>query len=141
MSKIESVKAMLPDGTLKAMQITVSEVPPWFLEYEGFDGIRHEHKASDLFEALRAMRKQLESSGCRLLCAGARIDATSSRMSRNMGGGRRVAIVHHGIPASKDEVVDIFQYAEPEKIGTVQQQQDFTRSWLTSLGLRLAKDE
>ena len=93
-------------------------------------------EAPDLFEALREMRAELESAGCQLLCAGARPYVTVSGMSRSMGGGRKGYIVHLGSPASRTDMVDIFDYAEPALVGTIQQQRDYFRAWAESLSRR-----
>jgi hypothetical protein len=50
-----------------------------------------------------------------------------------MGGGRLAYILHSGKPSDRSEMVDIFDYAEPTEIGTVQQQRDYFAAWLRSL--------
>jgi hypothetical protein len=136
MSKTENIKARLPDGALRDFPVKVSEYEPWTIEFHGLDGSIRCCQATDLFNALQEMRKDLESAGCQLLCAGARPDVTPSGMSRSMGGGRKAYIVHLGSPASRTEMVDIFDYAEPAVVGTVQQQRDYIRAWYESLRQR-----
>jgi hypothetical protein len=133
MSKTEHVKVRLSDGTLKSLDVVVSDDAPWTLEFQSIDGSMRRLQALDLFEALREMRKDLECAGSQLLCAGARPDVTPSGMSRGMGGGRKAYIVHLGSPASRTEMVDIFDYAEPAIVGSVQQQRDYFQAWADSL--------
>src|ERR1700733_16300281 len=87
MSETIFIKAKLPDGEIRDLQLTVSLDSPWTLEYRDADGRVHCYKERDLFEALREMRKGLESTGVQLLCAGARTDVWPSGMSRSMEGG------------------------------------------------------
>ena len=77
------------------------------------------------------LRKQLEGAGFRLLCAGARRDAYPSGMARSMGGARKAYIFELGKPAT--ELVDIFAEAQPEQVGTMDEQQRFRQQWMTSL--------
>jgi hypothetical protein len=42
-----------------------------------------------------------------------------------MSGGRKAYVVHQGSPASVAEMVDIFDFADPSLVGTVQQQRDY----------------
>lgn len=84
-----------------------------------------------MFDALIVLRKQLESAGLRLLCAGARRDAYPSGMARSMGGARKAYIFGLGKPAT--ELVDIFAEAQPEQVGTVDEQQRYRQQWMASL--------
>jgi hypothetical protein len=115
------------------MQIKVSEDPPWALEYEGINGGIRRIEASDLFEALREMRKELEDAGYLLLCAGSRPDVNPSGMSRGMGGGRKAYVMRCGRPGNFSEMIDIFDYAEPATVGTIQQQEQYLQAWIESL--------
>lgn len=133
MIKNEIIIAKLPDGALKDLHVKVSEDEPWQLEFCGPDGVVRHFQAPDLFEALRAMRENLEGDGYQLLCAGARPDVTPSGMSRSMGGGRKAYIVRQGRPASRDEMVDIFDYAEANLVGTVRQQREYFQAWVQSM--------
>jgi hypothetical protein len=133
MIRVQHVQARLPNGTLRDFDIEVSIRAPWTLVFQAFDGTIRRLQARDLFEALQEMRKELEIAGCQLLCAGARHDVTPSSMSRSMGGGRKAFIVHIGRPADRAEMVDIFEYAEPAVVGTVQQQRDYFQAWKESI--------
>jgi hypothetical protein len=88
-------------------------------------------RETDLYKAMQALREHLEAKGGQLLCAGARPDVVPSGMSRDMGGGRKAYVIQLGKQAT--EIVDIFAYAEPAAVGTVQQQQKFVEAWWASL--------
>src|ERR1700730_10046742 len=120
--RAESVKGRLVDGTLRDFRVEVSRDAPWWLKYCDLDGNPRHIEDVDLFRAFAAMRQDLESQGCQLLFAGARPDVHPSSMSSSMGGGRLVYILRHGKPSTRDDLLDIFDYAEPELLGTVQQQ-------------------
>jgi hypothetical protein len=126
----------MPDGTVKELAVEISRGSPWWLAFRDFDGARQRFEARDLFEAFLAMRQSLEARGCQLLCAGARKDAWPSGMSRSMGGGRKAFVVQLGLPAEMDALVDIFAYAEPDVVGTVEEQRAYRRKWIDSLGQR-----
>ena len=49
------------------------------------------------------------------------------------GGGRKAYILHMGRPGSMTEMVDIFDYAEPAVVGTVQQQREYVQAWVALL--------
>lgn len=85
------------------------------------------------FEALNNMRLKLEKKGIRLLCAGARKDLFPSGMSRSMGGGRKAYLLKMGEPAKMDSLVDIFDSAPVETVGTVDEQQRFYNDWIDSI--------
>jgi hypothetical protein len=64
---MEIIKARLPDGSARDIEIRVSEDAPWAIEFKRLDGTMRRIEAGDLFEALREMRRDFESAGC-LLC-------------------------------------------------------------------------
>jgi hypothetical protein len=53
-------------------------------------------------------------------------------MLRDMGG-RKTFIIRMGSPARIETLVDIFAYAEPAVVGTVEQQRAYWRKWFDSL--------
>ena len=138
MSRVVDIKGRVLNQEIVDFRVEVSETEPWTLRYVGLDRNRHDVRARDLFEALVNMRQDLERSDCQLLCAGARADVTPSGMSRSMTGGRKAYVIHLGQPASLDELVDIFEYAAPDLVGTVKQQQRYLEQWINSLKHRVA---
>lgn len=90
-------------------------------------------RAANVFEALVKLRLQLEGSDCLLLCNAARKDAYPSRMLLEMGGGRKSYLLHQGKPASKEDLIDLFEPATHEQVGTVAEQRRGYEEWLRSL--------
>jgi hypothetical protein len=131
MNAILKVQALCNDGSIEQVAISPSARSPWSLLVDGFGMQGQIFEGSDLFDALMILRKQLESNGFRLLCAGARRDVAPSGMARSMGGARKVYILELGKPATA--LIDIFTAATPEQVGTVNEQQSFRQQWMTSL--------
>jgi hypothetical protein len=90
--------------------------------------------ADDLFEALSLIRLEAEKHGYLILCNGARTDAYPSRMSRQMGKGGKLYVFKTGIQAQREDLVNIFERAEFQQVGTVAAQRVAYDFWLRSLG-------
>lgn len=90
--------------------------------------------ADDLFEALSLIRLEAEKHGYFILCNGARTDAYPSRMSRQMGEGGKLYVFKSGMPAQREDLVNIFGPAEFQQVGTVAAQRVAYDAWLRSLG-------
>jgi hypothetical protein len=103
--------------------------PEAWLEFRDFDGTLRRFEASDIFEALVAVRRSFEERGCRLLCAGARPDVWPSGMGRSMARGRKAYVTRLGSPAKLEALVDIFDPATTELVGTVEEQRAFHEKW------------
>jgi hypothetical protein len=89
--------------------------------------------ADDVFGALIKLRLLLEGSGRLLLCGAARKDAYPSRMLLEMGGGRKSYLLHQGKQAAKGDLIDVFEPASYEQVGTVAEQCQGYEEWLRSL--------
>jgi hypothetical protein len=127
------IKVEFADGTISDCDIEAAQSPPWSIVFSGcgFDG--KPFLGQDLFEALANLRRDLEKSHRRILCAGARVDVFPSAMCRSMGGGRKAYILRSGTPTKTGDLIDIFDYAPPELVGTVEQQRANHRKWLDGL--------
>jgi hypothetical protein len=90
-------------------------------------------EADDVFAALVKLRLQLEDRDRLLLCNAARKDAYPSRMLREMGGGRKSYLLRQGQQASKRDLIDVFEPAAYEQVGTVEEQRQEYEKWLRSL--------
>jgi len=137
MNKKETVisEARLSDGTVKELRLGVSmdvQHELWQIQLNNFEENVICFRETDLYKAMQALREYLEGKGCQLLCAGARPDVAPSGMSRSMGGGRQAYVMHLGKQAT--EFVDIFDYAAPALVGTVQKQREYFKAWMASLG-------
>lgn len=90
----------------------------------------------DVFEALRSLRRQLDEEDIRLGCAGARPNAWSSGMQRDMGVGRSVYLTEVGV-SGRPPHAGTLDPASLAETGTVAEQDEFHARWLAS---RAAQD-
>ena len=136
MSQSIQVKVRMADGDIVSAAVEICSNAGTRLHgltIKGIDTGQERFDAGDLFEAMTDLRRVLERTGAQLLCAGARVDVYPSGMCRDMGGGRQAYATQIGKPARMEDLVDIFAYAEPESVGTVQQQVEFHAEWIESL--------
>ena len=103
------------------------------MQLVGLELTQNKFSGDDLFETQIALRRELETINAKLLCAGARPEAVPSGMSRGMGGGAKVYLTQIGKPAFRTDLVDIFDYAEPNLVGTVEEQKRFHDRWVEAL--------
>ena len=127
------VKIMSADNNIFDVAITYSTEEPVELILADERGDQIEVSAIDVFEAFILLRRQVEPQGSKILCAGARTDTYSSGMSRSMSSGLKAYILKFGKSPSADDIVNIFDYAEPHLIGSVEDQQEYYRRWIASM--------
>jgi hypothetical protein len=99
-------------------------------------------RGPDMFDALCALRRQLEPLGMRICVSGARVDVYPSGMSRDMGGGQmayvlgkpgrfgrllRFHVLHIRRPGP---LVDIFSPAPCDLVATVADQERYFQEWV-----------
>jgi hypothetical protein len=119
-SEAIKIPAVSAGGVVEQVSISPSVRSPWTLVVSGLGMQSRAFEGNDLFDALTALRKDLENLGFRLLCAGARPDVYPSGMARSMGNARKAYICELGRPAT--ELVDIFAGARPEQVSTLSEQ-------------------
>jgi hypothetical protein len=88
------------------------------------------HKEShNYFDALIALREELEPLQIKVLCFGARKDVWASGMQRDMGAGLMAYLLSANGEGRKPEQ-SIFDFAPPEVVGSVSEQREFADGWL-----------
>jgi hypothetical protein len=92
-------------------------------------------QANDYFECLIKLREIFEKRKWILLCNGSRYDVFPSGMARDMGKGLKAYKLEMGKPAKIEDLVNIFEEAEIEKIGTIEEQKEYYKKWVESFGL------
>ena len=132
MTTVENITAISDNGRKINVGVEIAQEEPWWIKYTNLTGREILLESDDLFEALILMRLDLEGQGFKLLCEGARPNVMASGMSRSMSGGRKAYVLQLGRPSGLSNLVDIFESANPEDIGTVAQQKDFYEEWLRS---------
>ncbi len=113
--------------------IDFTTTKPWKLRFSLNSEVQYEIEGTDLFDCLAKLRENLDKRHLMLLCNGSRVDVYPSSMMRQMSGGR-IAYIHRlGKHCTNEDVVDIFDFAEANMIGTVQEQKSYYRQWFNSL--------
>ena len=97
------------------------------------DGKVWEASAGNLFDSLVIIRKEMEREEISPLCNGARVGIAVSGGGRQTSSTRRVCKVEIGQQAQRHNLIDIFDYAEPDVVGTVKEQKEFNHKWVSSL--------
>lgn len=100
-------------------------------------GYRHkliESTATDFFEALCNIRRQLAAEGLLPFCYGASLNVYPSGMSRDMGQGLNAYRLVMGQQAAMTDLVDIFGTGPDVIPASVELQETFFRDWIEKLG-------
>jgi hypothetical protein len=116
----------IPAVDARSGELTVTlrftEREPWRVEVVTPSGSVVAAGGADRFRALLDVRRELEPLGLQLCCNGARLDVWPSGMSGQMSGGRRAYLRPGGRAPGKNDLVDIFDPAPRDRVGTVEAQ-------------------
>lgn len=96
------------------------------------DNFKRKYHGSDIYVCLAKIRKDFPN--ITFLCKGAKINVMPSRMSSQMSAGLVVYEMTLGKSASRDDIVHLFDYEENNLTNNPQEQVDFFKKWLKSLG-------
>jgi hypothetical protein len=121
-------------AVVDACKLRFTNSPPWSLHFASSmigDGLL---EGVDLFECLKTFRRSLEERDLRIGCNGARVDTWATAMSRQMGGGRKVYVLTMGKQQSLEDLVDTFAEGPIDKIASVDEQNQYFKQWLESIG-------
>jgi hypothetical protein len=123
------------EAQLCELRFTVGE--PWWGEVSCPVTGPVRREGSDLFEALKCVRRELEKFGLRIGVNGARLDAWPSSLSRHAGGATRLFPLKMGVSSNDYHIaVRTFDPAEFDTLSTVDQQEDYLHRWAESVGLQ-----
>ena len=89
-------------------------------------------KSDNIFDSVVELRKKLELNNIYLLCNASAINVYPSGMQKEFGGAKAYKL-QMGKQATLNDVVDIFDYDNELKIGSVKEQEEFYESWIESL--------
>ncbi|WP_139167164.1 hypothetical protein [Chromobacterium sphagni] len=90
-------------------------------------------EAHDYFEALCTIRLELENEGLIPFCYGASINVYPSAMARDMGKGKVAYKMEMGKPATRENLVRIFEEGADVIPSPVTLQKEFFKDWLASI--------
>lgn len=125
-----------PDGTEALCSLEIYEEDEGFrLRLQGVPGQDQDLEGRDesLFDALSALRRELEPRGYRLRCSGTAVDVYPSGMARSMGDGRKAYRLTPGKPGLTKDLVDIFEVSESDAPATLAEQEAYFQRWIESL--------
>ena len=88
-------------------------------------------KSDNIFDSVVELRKKLELNNIYLLCNASAINVYSSLMQKEFGGTKAYKL-QMGKQATLNDIVDIFDYDNELKIGSVKEQEEFYESWIES---------
>ena len=88
-------------------------------------------KSDNIFDSVVELRKKLELNNIYLLCNASVINVYPSGMQKEFGGTKAYKL-QMGKQATLSDVVDIFDYDNGLKIGSVKEQEEFFESWIES---------
>lgn len=120
-------------GDLEPCEIEFTQGTPIVMKTRSNHFGTAQFTGDNLFDVLSKFRLLIEGSGYLLLCNAARKDAYPSRMALEMGGGRKIYILRHGMQARREDLVDIFDAASISQVCTVAEQRACYESWIRSL--------
>ena len=89
-------------------------------------------KSDNIFDSVVELRKKLELNNIYLLCNASAINVYPSTMQKEFGGTKAYKL-QMGKQAVLTDVVDIFDYDNELKIGSVKEQEEFYENWIESL--------
>ena len=90
-------------------------------------------KSDNIFDSVVELRKKLELKNIYLLCNASVINVYPSGMQKEFGGTKAYKL-QMGKQAALADVIDIFDYDNELKIGSVKEQEKFYENWIESLG-------
>ena len=88
---------------------------------------------NNFFECFLTIRLELEKVNWIALCQGSMTNVYPSRMALQMSNGLKAYKLTLGKQASLDDLVDIFEPADRNKITTVNDQKSYFNAWIKSL--------
>jgi len=86
-------------------------------------------KSDNIFDSVVELRKKLELKNIYLLCNASVINVYPSGMQKEFGGTKAYKL-QMGKQATLTDVVDIFDYDNGLKIGSVKEQEEFYENWI-----------
>lgn len=88
---------------------------------------------TDVFEALKKIRAELEAHDTFILCNASRKDVRPSAMARQMGHAQKLYEVKIGQQAALSDLVNIWAPIQPQEVATVLEQELYLEEWVNAL--------
>ncbi len=127
------IRALLPTDEIINCTTNYTDSAPWKININCEKNGVFQSEGNDLFESFVNLRQQLRSKEIILLCNGSRRNIFPSPMLRQSGGGKKAYLLRLGVPARREDIVNIFDSVEINNVDTIENQKDFYGQWLNSL--------
>lgn len=133
---IQKIKAIINH---KKTEVTVKyDSAKLIMTFSGADNFKKNYTGKDIYVCLAKIREEFPH--IKFLCKGAKINVMPSRMASQMGAGLVAYEMTLGEPATRADIVHIFDYEEDNLTHDPQEQIAFFRIWLASLGAERYED-
>ncbi|MCT7981394.1 hypothetical protein [Laspinema olomoucense] len=129
---LQIIKSLEGDNQLSECTLFYQNTRPCIIVFQNAELGNHQFEGKDVFDGFCELRLFLEKKGWNILCNGARVDAYPSSMSRDMGGGMKLYHLQIGKRPQRSDLLRIFDKAEPNKIGTIEEQRLYYERWRAS---------
>ncbi|XMB52122.1 hypothetical protein QQ999_12635 [Pseudomonas fluorescens] len=126
----KNIKAIIKN---EHKQVTVKYDPTkLIMTFSEADNFNKVYEGHDLYICFAKIRTDFPH--ITFLCKGAKINVKPSRMASQMSAGLVAYEMTLGQQATNDDIVHLFDYEEENLTNDPQEQIDFFRKWLVSLG-------
>lgn len=117
----------------KSSEVTVRyDLEKLSITFSEADNFKKTYRGKDIYTCLAKVRADFPHIV--FLCKGAKINVMPSRMASQMSAGLIAYEMTLGKQASRDDIVHLFDYEENNLTNNPQEQVDFFKNWLKSLG-------
>ncbi|MBI6912198.1 hypothetical protein JET67_27860 [Pseudomonas palleroniana] len=102
------------------------------LKFSEADNFAKVYTAEDMYKCLAKVRSDFPH--IQFLCKGAKINVRPSTMASQMSGGMVAYELTLGKRVTREDLVHIFDYEEHDLTNDPQDQDNFYKKWITSIG-------
>ncbi|AVE04319.1 hypothetical protein [Pseudomonas palleroniana] len=128
--KTQKISAIIKNQkTEVTVKYSVTKLTMTFSEADNFKKI---YKGRDIYVCLAKIRADFPN--ITFLCKGAKINVKPSRMASQMSSGLVAYEMTLGEQATNENIVHLFDYEDENLTNNPQDQIDFFKKWLASLG-------
>ena len=122
---------IINNGKIEKNKLFLSEIEDEINLKIEIERVIYFSKSDNIFDSIVELRKKLELNNIYLLCNASAINVYPSGMQKEFGGTKAYKL-QMGKQATLTDVVDIFDYDNELKIGSVKEQEEFYENWLES---------
>lgn len=128
--KTQKINVLIDD---QKVEVTVKyDIEKLFMRFSEADNFEKIYHGKDIYTCLAKVRADFPH--ITFLCKGAKINVMPSRMASQMSAGLVAYEMTLGKQATRDDIVHVFDYEENNLTNNPDEQIDFFKTWLVSLG-------